>query len=80
MSLQYVLCFRFLTVDSGGKKNPEGLGKEELPQRAEFCVLTKPYEDETFYILSFYLNMSDRTRTDWNSKDVMKILSHLSNC
>lgn len=29
MSLQYVLCFRFLTVDFE-KRNPEGLGKKEL--------------------------------------------------
>ena len=78
MSLQYVLCFILLTVDFE-KKNPEGLGKKELQQRAEFCVLNKSYEDEVLYFLSFSLNMSDRTSIDCNS-EVVNIFSHPVTC
>lgn len=76
MSLQYVLCFRFLPVDFE-KRNPERLGKKELQQRGEFYVLNKSYEEEIFYFLSFSLKMSDRTRIDCNSEVVVKIISHL---
>lgn len=76
MSLQYVLCFRFLPVDFE-KRKPEGLGKKELQQRAEFYVLNESCEEEIFYFLSFSSNMSDRTRIDCNSEVVVKIISHL---
>lgn len=61
MSLQYVLCFSFLTVDFE-KRNPGGLGKKELQQRAEFYIQNKSYEDEIFYFVIFFKYV-------WQNKD-----------
>lgn len=36
------------------KKHPKGLERKELPQRAEFYILNKLYEDEIFSFLSFF--------------------------